>query len=215
MVRGRRPPLAARQGDNIPHTARIRVAPIQTLERRNDPHGTRPGRRLYQPGALFFLPTRTTVSLFIDHDDDREIGYVREIVRMEESTGPWLVGRAVVTDPTAWLRRGTAASLGSKILHRSSCYDDLVHSAIVAEISVLSPGVKPAEPLAQVTLLERVGPASSPAARPSSPDRAAGEVIYGGQLIRRPGIVRVLGVRWPKPAQAQETIRRHHPRRLG
>ena len=57
---------------------------------------------------------------------------------------------------------------------------------------MLSPGVEPAEPLAQVTLLERADPASSPAL--PSPGRTAGEVV-DGQLIRRPSIGQVLGVR--------------------
>ena len=60
------------------YTAVIRVAPIQTLERRNDPAWTRPGRRLYDSNARRFLPIHTTVPLLVDHDDEREIGYVRE-----------------------------------------------------------------------------------------------------------------------------------------
>lgn len=176
------------------YTALIRVAPIQTLERRNDPRWTRRGRTLYQPDALRFLPSRPTVPLLVDHDDEREIGFVREIIRMEDTTGPWLFARAVVTDPPAWLRRGTPASLGSKILRRGTFHDDLVCSAIVDEVSLLSPGVEAAEPLAEVAVLQRVDQAS-PAVRPSSPGRAAGEVIYGGQRIRRPNVGQVLGVR--------------------
>jgi hypothetical protein len=175
------------------YTALIRVAPIETLERHNDPAWTRPGRTVYN--RLRFLPACPTVPLLVDHDDQHQIGYVRELVRIEDTTGPWIFGRAVVTSPPAWLKRGTPASLGSKILSRSSFHHDVVRDAIVDEISILSAAKQPAEPLAQVTLLERVDPASSPAVRPSSPGRAAGEVIYGGQLIRRPNIGQVLGVR--------------------
>ena len=69
------------------YTAVIRVAPIRTLERRNDPAWTRPGRRLYDSNARRFLPIHTTVPLLVDHDDDREIGYVSEIARFEDTTG--------------------------------------------------------------------------------------------------------------------------------
>ena len=134
--------------------------------------------------------------LLVDHDDQHQIGHVREFVRMEDTTGPWIFGRAVVTTPPTWLKRGTPASFGSKILTRSSFDHYVVRDAIVYEISILSAAKRPAEPLAQVTLLERVNPASAPAARPSSSGRAASDVIHGdGQLIRRPGIGQVLRVR--------------------
>jgi len=67
---------------------------------------------------------------------------------------------------------------------------ELIARAIVDEVSLLSPGARPAEPCAQVVLLERQ--ASPAALTPSA--RAAGEyrlrpgetVIYGnGQLLRR------------------------------
>lgn len=176
------------------YNALIRVAPIATIERRLDPSWT-PGRMLWDARALRFLTAaRTTIPLLVDHLDDAEIGYVREIVQLPDTTGPWLFGRAVVTDGPAWLKPGTAASLGQKILSRASFHDDLVTSAILEEISVLSPGTRPAEPGARVMVLERVDQA--PSARPSSPGRAAGEVIHPhGQIIRRPNIGRVLGVR--------------------
>jgi hypothetical protein len=39
------------------HTALIKVAPIRTLERHNDPDWNRPGRTLYGSHALRFLRT--------------------------------------------------------------------------------------------------------------------------------------------------------------
>lgn len=57
-----------------------------------------------------------------------------------------------------------------------------VTSAIVREVSVLSPGVNPAEPLARVVCLTRER------AEPED------EIIYGGPLLVRPGIGRITHV---------------------
>lgn len=59
---------------------------------------------------------------------------------------------------------------------------------------MLSPGVKPREPAAQVVTLSRAEP--SPATMRSEVFAStAGEVIYGGQRIVRHGVGQVLGVR--------------------
>ena len=52
----------------------------------------RPGRDLYQRGSLRFLPGQETVPLLVDHDDDREIGIVHELVRRQAQRTPvnWL-----------------------------------------------------------------------------------------------------------------------------
>jgi hypothetical protein len=58
-----------------------------------------------------------------------------------------------------------------------------VVSAFVSEVSVLPPGVEPAEPLAEVLWI-------------GEPEVAAGDVFYGdGTMITRYGIGQVLGVR--------------------
>jgi hypothetical protein len=66
------------------------------------------------------------------------------------------------------------------------------------EVSLLTPSVAPAESRAKVVLLREapVGSMSLPAAGLSSDRPAVGEeVIYGGGLLRRPGIGQVIGVR--------------------
>lgn len=119
-----------------------------------------------------------------------------DAVAMEDTTGPWLVARAVVTDPPSWLARSTPASLSQKILERSSFYAGLIRHALLDEVSLLSPGVKPAEPLAKVVLLERAEKPSVPAARPTSaPARATrsvagGEVFYGAGPYGGSGVIK-------------------------
>jgi hypothetical protein len=175
--------------------ALIKFAPILTLERQNDPAWNRPGRFLYRSDSLRLLPTSSAIPLLVDHVEEREIGYVEKIMRLEDTDGPWFMARAVVSDPPGWLKKGTAASFASPSSSRSLFSEDLVCNAFVTEISLLSPGVKRAEPLAKVVVLERT---DLPVAR-ATPDRhaAAGEVIHHSrrEVLVRPGIGQVLGVR--------------------
>jgi hypothetical protein len=118
-------------------------------------------------------------------------------VEWDDLGGPWLVARAYVTDRPSWLKRGTKASFGFKAPGRSSFIDGWVYNGYVTEVTVCSPSHEPKEPLAEVVLLERTSPAARPTrSTAAGSDRlAAGEVFYGGGLIRRPSIGRVLGVR--------------------
>ena len=165
------------------HTALIKVAPILTLGRQNDPVWTRRDRWLWRSNALRILPHQPTPKLLVDHDDEQVIGYVEKILHLEDTDGPWFMGKAVVTHPPYWLKRGTPASLSSKILARSTFSEDIICDALVHEISVLSPGVQPAEPLARVELY---APRSSPAARDASSGHssAGGEIVHSGRLRR-------------------------------
>jgi hypothetical protein len=141
-------------------------------------------------GSLGFLPGRSSVPLLVNHDEGREVGVVHELVEWDDVDGTCLVARATVTDPPDWLKRGVKASFAFAALSTSPTIQDtygwkLVNRALVNEVSILSPGKEPAEPLAQVLLVERM------AAAP-----AAGEVIHhppGGVLVRR-NIGRVTGI---------------------
>ena len=83
---------------------------------------------------------------------------------------------ATITDPPSWLRRGTPASFEIKAARRSSFDEAVLRSGYVTEVSILSPGVEPCEPLARVLTFDPAKP--RPAARE--------EVIHGnGQIIRR------------------------------
>jgi hypothetical protein len=100
---------------------------------------------------------------------------------------------AELDDAPPWLQKGTPASISHSACHRT-IYNgwEVIRDGLVTEVSVLSPGVKPAEPLAQLITFTRQEspPATTRADRPS----VAGEVFYGGAVIRR-NVGRVLAVR--------------------
>jgi hypothetical protein len=81
------------------YEALLKVAPILTLERYNDPRWNRPGRSMYEPGSLRFAPAVSSVPLLVDHRDDREVGVVHELFRAEWVDGPWVCARATVSLP--------------------------------------------------------------------------------------------------------------------
>lgn len=158
---------------------------------------------MYDHNSLTFLPHRTNVPLLINHDAERPIGVVRELMRFEDTDGPWLVAVATVTDRPEWLKRGTRASFGCKLARYSSFErHDVMRKGYVTEVSVLTVGHEPLEPGARVlTLRENANPIL-PEPTPTSagvppPVASAGAVpgvFYGGGLIRRPS-GQVLGVR--------------------
>lgn len=126
----------------------------------------------------------------------------------------------MITAAPSWLKYGTPASISTKILDHSKFDEalaprlrahELAYSAIVDEVSILSPGVKPAEPLAKVVFLKR---------STATPEPHGDVVIYGnGTLLRGPtsakcsasGETEALDGQ-PSPTQ---TIGSHHPRRMG
>jgi hypothetical protein len=93
----------------------IQFAPIFTAERMAE--GAR-ATDLYQRGSLRFLPSQSSVPLLVDHDKDREVGVVHELVEWENTDGPWFVARATVTEAPEWLERGSRASFGYANLER-------------------------------------------------------------------------------------------------
>jgi hypothetical protein len=168
------------------HSALIRFAPVFTRDRFDDPAWAKPGRTMYE--RLDFWPTKTC-PLLVDHDDSKEIGTVTELSRMEWLDGPWFTAVARVTDAPAWLKRGTRVSFGFSPLHTRDVHirdsrAEVIGRGLVNEVSVLSPGKRPAEPLAEV-LSVRAHDGEPAAVRPSE-RAAAGEVIaHGSAVLRR------------------------------
>jgi hypothetical protein len=124
----------------------------------------------------------------------REVGVVDGIYELDTADGLWVFASARVTDPPAWLKKGTPASYGFWPYHRS--VGGWIHKSWLKEVSILSSAHEPKQPLARVTVLERV--ADSPAAERTTSRQAVGEVIHhkpGGERLIRPGIGQVLGVR--------------------
>ena len=162
------------------HEALIAFAPETSADRLNDER--RNGRTLYDTSQIRMLPTKPT-PLLIDHDEGRPLGKVTQLLRLRDLDGWWLTAVAELEEVPSWVRRGTPASFAFHALQMSSFGDNVVRSALVTEVSLLS-ALDPYEPAARVLNLK---PIQKPAARE--------EVFYGGQTIVRPGVGRVLGVR--------------------
>lgn len=142
-------------------------------------------------GAARFLPGRDGADVFIDHDHDRPaVGHVSSLLALPSGPGfreTWQCATATVTDPPAWLKRGTPVSVGHK---RAGTIDDRILTTYVTEISLLSPGVKPNVPGAKVLLVEptkaEVPPkTSSVAGRVSTPARLATDSVAARHAATR------------------------------
>ena len=182
-------------GQPVTYTCTLKIAPILTLERFNDPAWTR-RRSLYEAGGLQFLPGKATVPLLVDHDEGREIGVVDNLWRWDWTDGPWVVAHATVAAPPSWLKRGTRASFGFAVLHRrelniSGTQADVIARAIMQEVSVLSPATTPAEPCAEVLSMPHRDKAHHQSRRAA------------GHPVRRP--------RTPRRRSRGSSSRQHHP----
>ncbi len=80
------------------HAVCVKLAPVLTAERWDDPTWTRPGRDLYWSGSLRLLPGKPT-PIVRDHDMDEVLGTVTELATMPFTDGLWIVARGVVDDP--------------------------------------------------------------------------------------------------------------------
>ena len=120
----------------------------------------------------------------MNHDPDREVGRVLELVEWDLWDGLWSCARCEIDGAPGWLERGTRASYGYACLHEQAIGEwSRLLRGLVTEVSILSPSVQPREPRAAVMLLQR------------AEGHQAGEVILGGQRIIRQNVGQVLGVR--------------------
>ena len=137
------------------HTAVIKIGPLVTANALRHPCSVRAGRKLYQRGALEFLSV-TGVPLLVDHDTSRQVGTVHELINFPDTDGEWIAARATITDKPEWLKRGTRASFEFASLQDQQVGGwSRVLRGLVSEVTILSPGVRPLEPRAQVALLYR------------------------------------------------------------
>jgi hypothetical protein len=131
------------------HTAFIKIGRLVDVDLLRNVDSLADGAEVFQRGALTMLPAGSRV--LVDHDDEREIGFVRELVEFPDSDGHWLAALTTITEPPGWLRRGTPASMSYLNLQRSSLgAAQRVMRGLVDEVSVLSPGVRAKEPRAKV-----------------------------------------------------------------
>jgi hypothetical protein len=163
-------------------SALIKIAPIVSTERVNDPTWTRPGRVLFWSGSLSFLPGRSTIPLVIDHDVSRQVGTVHDLFTMDWIDGPWICARATLDNPPGWLKPYTTrASFGRLDVSES----ERVSRAFVKEVT-LCLATEPNEPGAELVSLKR-----------TEATQSTGEEIIDTKpmLLVRPGIGHVIGIR--------------------
>ena len=109
--------------------------------------------RLYAPGDDPFAPH--VPPLLVDHGRGRQgqpIGRVLELFADDDPAGGrWHFVRAEVDDAPSWLQTNTACSFAHSVLRKQKMPGwDLVRDALLTEVSVLSPGVEPADQRARV-----------------------------------------------------------------
>lgn len=170
--------------------ALLKVAPVYSSKLVLDPALRRETRTLY--GSLEQLPDQE-LPLLANHDPGKRIGTVRKMFRHPDVDGDWHAALVDVDDPPpTWLKVGTPVSFKFVTLSRTTAGGcETITRGLMLEVSVLSPGVEPAEPRARVATLER---SSSPA---SGSPPAGGTVIRhkpGERLFRR-NTGRILQVR--------------------
>lgn len=176
--------------------ALVKIAQLATADVLLNHESVPAGRELYCPGALQLKPGGAPV--LVNHEDHRKIGRVLALYEFDDTDGRWCVARCAIDEPPEWLCRGSSASMAWAALGTGQEMPSgwtRFTGGLVTEVSLLPPGVRPAEPRAKVVLLrteeER---ASSPAAVSTSDRAVAGEVILGGHRIVRHGVGKVLAV---------------------
>ena len=188
--------MAPRRADAAPGTTCrvsvvviLRAAPIATMDELMEPEAVQ-HHEMFDRCALKPPHGRelSDIPILVDHIKEAEpIGRVTAL-RTDRcwTGGTWQWVHAEITDPPAWLRKGAAVSISHSAYSTRTPWGaewDLIQKAFLNEVSILSPGVKPAHPRARV---EWIGKPEPQAARTDR--RPAGEVIHhppGGVLVRR------------------------------
>jgi hypothetical protein len=130
------------------YTAMIKLWRLVTEDVLRNVDSLPAGSELFQRGSMELVPG---APVLVDHDKARPIGFIKEIFNHPDTDGEWLCALTTITDPPAWLKRGTAASISYATATRGSLGEaQRILRGLVTEVSVLSPGVRPAEPRARV-----------------------------------------------------------------
>ena len=131
-----------------------------------------------------------------DHDDERVVGHVKNVwVSPDVDYGTrirrWHFAACELNERPSWLKRGGGVSWSYHPLHTYTAREGttVLTSCILREV-LLSPSLSPAEPLARVCLVKE-----SPVARRHQAQTESKATYGHGQVLIRPGIGTVLGVR--------------------
>jgi hypothetical protein len=164
----------------------------------------------------------TACPVLIDHEERFPVGFISDVAERDgwhEATFVLNMDKPLSDVALELLRVGTPVSIGAKSLLRDESLADLGLAtavkrhlaAVLEEVSILSPGVRPAYRGAKVirvtergTALDRMRERQRAEAKPKptpaqeavrATAQPAGQIIHGGPLIRRPNIGQVLRVR--------------------
>ena len=144
------------------------------------------------------------VAVLLDHDERRNVGHLDTLF----NRNGWLIGTFRLNQRSSWsgvakdrLEIGTPVSLAWEPNAMGDFLGDGIKRMVcgqLLEVSIVPDGaIRGAEIIRKIALPQKSRlPSPSPQARPTTSNRVepAGEVVYGGPLIRR-NIGQVLGVR--------------------
>jgi hypothetical protein len=134
-------------------TALLRFAPVFTPLLAYDDALRR--EYMIERGAIVPSSYSKPTPVIVNHDEGRQIGTVRSFAVYDDvisgkRCAPFYFAHVDLTGPTA-MQRGDGVSWGFRILREMELAGTkLIRSALINEVSVLTPGMKPAEPLAKV-----------------------------------------------------------------
>ena len=137
-------------------TAILRFVPAWTWRAFDEPRLVR--EVMVARDALYPVKLSEPIPVVVDHDMDRQVGTVRHLeVRDEVISGafrsPWWLAHVDISDPPGWLKRGGGVSWCHRNLRKwtpAEIETTAVLKCLIHEVSILSPSVDPAEPLARV-----------------------------------------------------------------
>jgi len=165
-------------------TVVVLLGPTSSIGNLVDPVLRREPRTFY--GKLRLLDYLGPVDVLANHNHDHVVGCVSRVFKLAD----WPVGNSrtdwwaaeLSLDGADWAKRGTACSIAAWPLGTESDYGEgveVIHDAIVHEVSLVAPPHRPAEPFARVLSVRNEEPVS---------------IAGDGQLLRR-GTGTILGVR--------------------
>ncbi len=138
----------------------IRLGPLITPDIWEDRTLVREGRWYYgHPSHFQIIPG---ADVRVDHDGEQSVGkLLDQPFRWSDGDGEWLACRAEITDAPAWLKAGTAASIGfaeHDAITTPFGAGTRFGGGLIREVSLVSPNEQPREKLAKVVLLRNVEP---------------------------------------------------------
>jgi hypothetical protein len=154
-------------------------------------------RQVFDRDAFVKHPRSDTV--VVDHDNNRVVAHVRDLGVVDDVVAGtvmrWHVAR-VEGDLPGWVRSGTPASFGYKVIRRMAYGAvDCIRQAILDEITIVSSAMKPVDPLAAVMFVRSLDPPpktrASAAGRDAHPAPVADDVeVRLWQSAAPPGTIR-------------------------